>query len=191
MDNAGVSISKCDAHRHSVEGKRNGSAPTSRLRGTRGLKRSAPKSQRRWGKPKREQALWVGIFKVQDKSGRKKTKKLTARQKDNIQYSNECVEWKKGKRCSKCGRRRRIECHHSRGRAGTLLLDKSFWIPLCVNCHRWVHANPDQARKEGLLCLQGDWNRPKGKERGEAFRGEARNGLVEVPDQGPDDGGED
>jgi len=52
------------------------------------------------------------------------------------------------------------EVHHLRGRAGNLLLDERFWMPISKQGHRWVHSNMDEARKRGWLCSKGDWGRP-------------------------------
>jgi hypothetical protein len=48
--------------------------------------------------------------------------------------------------------------HHSRGRAGTLLLDERFWIPLCFAAHELIQEHPDVARRADLLCAKGEWN---------------------------------
>lgn len=51
------------------------------------------------------------------------------------------------------------EVHHTRGRAGTLLLDTRYWMALCPACHRWVHENIEAARKRNLIAAAGDWNK--------------------------------
>lgn len=65
-----------------------------------------------------------------------------------------------------CGRigctARATDVHHSRGRIGALLLDERFWIPICRECHVWIHQHPAAARNHGLLAPVGQWNvRPK------------------------------
>lgn len=52
------------------------------------------------------------------------------------------------------------EIHHTRGRAGTLLLDWRFWVGMCAKHHRWVGDNPVEARGLSLLCEAGQWNKP-------------------------------
>jgi hypothetical protein len=52
------------------------------------------------------------------------------------------------------------EVHHTRGRAGSLLLDERFWLALSKQGHRWVHENPEEARAHGWICEPGDWGRP-------------------------------
>lgn len=51
------------------------------------------------------------------------------------------------------------DVHHSRGRAGTLLLDERFWLPVCRECHDWIHANIQKAREGGFICERGLWNK--------------------------------
>lgn len=43
------------------------------------------------------------------------------------------------------------QVHHKSGRAGLLLFDVRYFMPLCEQCHRWVHDNPEVAAKLGLL----------------------------------------
>ena len=52
------------------------------------------------------------------------------------------------------------EVHHTRGRAGTLLREKKYWMPVSKQGHQWIHENMDAARKLGWLCPKGEWNRP-------------------------------
>lgn len=52
------------------------------------------------------------------------------------------------------------QVHHSRGRAGALLLDERWWIPVSMTGHQMIQNNPDLARKLGLLCELGCWNKP-------------------------------
>lgn len=50
------------------------------------------------------------------------------------------------------------DVHHSRGRLGPLLLDETFWIPVCGECHDYIHNNIAVARALGLICAAGQWN---------------------------------
>lgn len=43
------------------------------------------------------------------------------------------------------------EVHHMRGRAGLILFDVRWFLPVCSVCHRWIHDNPAEATKLGLL----------------------------------------
>lgn len=52
------------------------------------------------------------------------------------------------------------EIHHTRGRAGSLLLDERFWLAVSENGHRFIHENMDLAREYGWLCEKGLWNNP-------------------------------
>lgn len=83
------------------------------------------------------------------------------RARANRRYRLAVQAWKVGKRCAfpGCGRRD-VDCHHTRGRAGTLLMDERFWQPVCRRHHDWVAAHPREARDFGLLCQAGLWNTP-------------------------------
>lgn len=52
------------------------------------------------------------------------------------------------------------DLHHKRGRAGTLLYDKRFFMAGCRTCHDWIHDNPAKARELGLLAPPNEWNVP-------------------------------
>ena len=52
------------------------------------------------------------------------------------------------------------EVHHVRGRAGSLLLDKRYWMAISKAGHRWIHAHVEEARKHGWICERGLWNVP-------------------------------
>ena len=56
-------------------------------------------------------------------------------------------------------RNRATEIHHTRGRAGTLLLDERYWLPVSASGHDFIHANPKLARELGYLCQPGEWNK--------------------------------
>jgi hypothetical protein len=43
------------------------------------------------------------------------------------------------------------EIHHCSGRVGDKLNDESLWLAVCRSSHLWIHDNPAQARKIGLL----------------------------------------
>lgn len=48
--------------------------------------------------------------------------------------------------------------HHTKGRIGLLLNDVTFWVGLCINCHKWVEEHPKEAKELGLskdrLCKE-------------------------------------
>lgn len=56
---------------------------------------------------------------------------------------------------------RATEVHHTRGRIGSLLNDERFWLAVSQYGHEWIHAHPNDARKLGLLCQVGQWNKPE------------------------------
>jgi hypothetical protein len=43
------------------------------------------------------------------------------------------------------------EIHHTNGRSNERLLDREFWIGVSREGHQWIHANPEEARKNGWL----------------------------------------
>jgi hypothetical protein len=53
------------------------------------------------------------------------------------------------------------DVHHLRGRAGSLFMDSTYWMPVCRTCHDWIGANPIKARAIGCLCQAGEWNKPQ------------------------------
>lgn len=69
-------------------------------------------------------------------------------------------ELRNGKKYGWAISNRLTENHHSRGRLGSLLMDKRFWIALSKAGHRWIHANIAEARRHGWICEKGDWNKP-------------------------------
>lgn len=50
------------------------------------------------------------------------------------------------------------QVHHRRGRIGRLLREQRFWTAVCAECHEWIHGNPNEARKIGLLVRIAEWN---------------------------------
>ena len=49
--------------------------------------------------------------------------------------------------------------HHVFGREGLLLFDVRGFKSACLECHRYIDAHRDEARKLGLLADAGDWNK--------------------------------
>jgi 5-methylcytosine-specific restriction endonuclease McrA len=56
-----------------------------------------------------------------------------------------------GHRCSRCGEGGSLHVHHRirRSQGGRDVAPNM--ISLCPGCHKWVHANPYAARRQGLL----------------------------------------
>lgn len=89
--------------------------------------------------------------------------------KSDRAYNKRVREWLAGKNCAVYEWLPAVQCHHSRGRAGSLKMDERFWIPVSAQGHEWIHNNPHQARiinvkvdggKLSLLCQIGEWNKP-------------------------------
>lgn len=51
------------------------------------------------------------------------------------------------------------QIHHTRGRAGTLLIDVRFFKSVGMSGHCFINDEPNKARAAGLLCAKGDWNK--------------------------------
>lgn len=43
------------------------------------------------------------------------------------------------------------QIHHKNGREGERLNDTDFFQSSCDECHKWIHANPMEAREKGYL----------------------------------------
>ena len=90
----------------------------------------------------------------------------TARAKQLREYAKLRKGWLVGKRCEAClllfnrPAKEATEVHHRAGRSGKLLLDKTLWLALDAECHRYIHDHPTEARQYGLLPEKGGWNRP-------------------------------
>ena len=42
------------------------------------------------------------------------------------------------------------EVHHKAGRIGSNFLNVKTWLAVCESCHKWIEANPDEAKKNNL-----------------------------------------
>src|SRR5687767_1034323 len=84
-----------------------------------------------------------------------------AKAKSDRAYRRRVKEWLVDKWCAVYGYPiPATECHHSRGRAGSLKMDERFWVPVSQMGHGEIHNNPEWARRCGLLCSLGEWNTP-------------------------------
>ncbi len=78
--------------------------------------------------------------------------------KENAEYLREAREWIGSMCCTVClDDPEKIvvnladTIHHMRGRIGSLLLDKRYWLPVCHECHRKIEDNRAWAIKRGYL----------------------------------------
>lgn len=99
-------------------------------------------------KPKAREPRWTKVRKQSD-----------AMAKRMREYRKLATRFKLANPSCDCGGRTR-DVHHTRGRAGSLLLDWRYWRPVCRYCHDWIAQHPDAARAEGMLCERGLWNVP-------------------------------
>jgi 5-methylcytosine-specific restriction endonuclease McrA len=97
----------------------------------------------------------------------KRMKRTAMKQSTRSRRRQQCeVEWARavkerdGKTCQRCGRRnflnRRVHAHHiaPRSHRPDLIFVLSNGITLCGDCHLWVHTNPQEAIKAGLLATE-------------------------------------
>lgn len=107
--------------------------------------------------------LWPKIKKVSAERAKLNRQYLKARREFLIEHP---VCWCSSLHDLKTGKlicwsiHRATDVHHSRGRAGSLLTDKRFFIAVCRAAHVWIENNLAQARSLGLLCAEGQWNKP-------------------------------
>lgn len=122
------------------------------------------KRARKWGK-----ALWTMLPGAPKSEAKKpaKIRQVSPRQRRRLsQYATLKAEWMRAFHADgfcDCGcwkKSERLDVHHTRGRAGALLLDWRHWRALRRECHDWVAAHPVEARRRGLLCEPGLWNVP-------------------------------
>ena len=143
---------------------------------------------------KTKPALWLSVkgAKPIRKDERVRVKKTSDRDRVRRIYNKRVKEWLKGKLCECCLKqayrleemlvgkenvsavtvlcgheiRNGSQVHHKHGRgwSGNLTLVESLWIPVCAECHMWIHRHPSAARKLGLYAPEGEWNEmPKNK----------------------------
>lgn len=119
---------------------------------------------KKWGK-----ALWTTLPGANREEERKPKRiaQVSDRQRKRLsRYATLKARWLQTYHANgvcECGCWRkpaRLDVHHSRGRAGSLLLDWRHWRALARECHQWVESNPVEARRRGLLCEPGLWNVP-------------------------------
>lgn len=110
---------------------------------------------------RRKASLRLKRTKSRIKAARGQITRIIVRSKkranEEAKYRRRVKVWIIGKYCECCFQTYASECHHSRSRIGSLLLNEKYWIALCSKCHRFVHENPSWARTRGLLCEKGKW----------------------------------
>lgn len=53
--------------------------------------------------------------------------------------------------CERCMSRPGLHIHHMAGRDGELVIDYKKMVAVCPDCHRWIHAHPEAAMRQGWL----------------------------------------
>jgi hypothetical protein len=104
---------------------------------------------------------------VKKKKARKGIRRISAKRRiDLVEYADRRQKFLQAHPyCHACIRRDlkprfSTDLHHLRGRAGSLLMDGFYWMPVCRTCHNWIGDNPEKARAVGCLCQPGEWNKP-------------------------------
>lgn len=59
-------------------------------------------------------------------------------------------------RCARCGGSGPVDVHHRMPRSGGVNEAAPNKVSLCRWCHRWVHANPAEARRDGWVVSRSD-----------------------------------
>lgn len=116
-------------------------------------------------KPKRKKAIWLSLpgaadWKRRNKPARTRTE---ARRREYARLRLLFLERRECQVCAVYPAKKATQVHHTRGRAGVLLLVQKWWVPVSAAGHQWIHANPEEARRRTwyglpLLCKPGDWN---------------------------------
>ena len=123
-------------------------------------------------KPKQQKALWYRQ-RYGDKPKAKPVRRIRPvskiRSKRLRTYALQAALWKAGRLCecqgvkangkAICSNRPHLceEVHHRNGRVGDLLLATDTWVAVCSRAHRFVHDNPAEAKRLGLIG-EGPWN---------------------------------
>lgn len=74
------------------------------------------------------------------------------RKKEEAEFHREKIKFlnlPENKQCRVFPDQRAIEVHHMKGRIGSLLLDKRFWLPVSRDGHMKVERNPNWAKENG------------------------------------------
>lgn len=53
--------------------------------------------------------------------------------------------------CEICRKTVPLEIHHKAGREGRLLFDARYFMAVCPDCHRHIHANPEESYRLNRL----------------------------------------
>lgn len=123
---------------------------------------------------KTKPAAWLAAFPEQrltrEKPKRQHIRSISSRKAGELRrYRAESRAWAKEHRKAgtKCpvmlalfNKRLRVSDspHHIRGRLGTLLRDKRYWLAVSMEGHDWIHTHPHKAQALGWLAGPGEWN---------------------------------
>lgn len=93
---------------------------------------------------------WQSRSKSPKKKEQKPIRRVSAkRSKENVQYLKVRLEFLNENQTCKCCGASATDVHHTKGRIGSLLTDKRYFVALCRGCHNRVEENPIWAKKHG------------------------------------------
>lgn len=119
---------------------------------------------RRWeGNPPRKINARVFISELRKWPNLKPKKKKHKKSARLLQYERVKLKWRHNhdnnfcRRCSDLGYISVAENypHHKKGRAGDLLFDTTFFMPICEPCHVWIHGHVALSYNRGWLIKSG------------------------------------
>lgn len=123
-------------------------------------------------KPKRPKAAWTRAFPKQaqalspERSGSGGIKARGASEKVRMEVYVPISQMFKAANpwCQACPKiigcdtncaRLTQDVHHKKSRTGLFLFDIRYWLPVCAECHRFIHDNPAKAIELGLTLSRG------------------------------------
>ena len=122
---------------------------------------SATKRKNRFQK-KHSKALWVSTFPKQvKKTGARQSAGMAHRSdigkvRDAVYLSIKALFLTHRFYCEPCMGclTQAVDVHHKKGKDGLLLFDVRYFLPVCRDCHTFIHDNPDWAIQNGFMIAR-------------------------------------
>lgn len=93
---------------------------------------------------------WQSRSKSPKKAEQKPIRRVSAkRSRENVLYLKAKLEYLNENPDCKCCGASATDVHHAKGRIGSLLTDKRYFVALCRVCHNRVEENPIWAKEHG------------------------------------------
>ena len=51
--------------------------------------------------------------------------------------------------CERCKIERSDQIHHKKGKVGSMLYNKTYFMAVCFECHRYIEDNPNESKQKG------------------------------------------